>query len=397
MADIQHNTLVTTNLHDPKGMDVNTTSNVIEIDSSESAIAVTISGTCVGIGDRTPAHKLDIIHGGTTTHGLSVVADSLTAGKNAYFYSNSAETDARNLVEITNDNSAAVATQCLKVIQDATATAVAIEQNDDGAGLYVDYNGTTKNAIDIESNTMTTGKIFNIDNANALTTGKILYLYSNSSQTDARNLVEITNDSSLATSAVCLKIQQDAPAYAISVSTANTTWGAASVAQASVAIAASSLTTGRAFTVYSNSSDTNTRHIASIINDNALATGATCLKIQQDSDHFAIWAVGDNLVDGPFIQFQSDSADASARELIVIKNDNVAATGTVPLKIQQDAPTSTNFKKMITMSALTIWISDGTTAEGALTGVAGDICLNGGTGAGQTAFCDANGTNWTDM
>ena len=59
--------------------------------------------------------------------------------------------------------------------------------------------------------------------------------------------------------------------------------------------------------------------------------------------------------------------------------------------------TSTNFKKCGTFGALTIWISDGTTAEGALTGVEGDICLNGGTGAGQAAYCDAAGTNWTDM
>lgn len=59
--------------------------------------------------------------------------------------------------------------------------------------------------------------------------------------------------------------------------------------------------------------------------------------------------------------------------------------------------TETNFKKGMTIGALTIWISDGTPADGNLTGVEGDICLNGGTGAGQAAYCDSNGTNWTDM
>ncbi|RKX65685.1 MAG: hypothetical protein DRP42_04365, partial [Tenericutes bacterium] len=58
---------------------------------------------------------------------------------------------------------------------------------------------------------------------------------------------------------------------------------------------------------------------------------------------------------------------------------------------------STNFQKITTFGTFTLFVSDGTTAEGALTGVEGDICLNGGTGAGQMAYCDADGTNWTDM
>lgn len=65
--------------------------------------------------------------------------------------------------------------------------------------------------------------------------------------------------------------------------------------------------------------------------------------------------------------------------------------------IVQAQLTSTNFKKVLVLAGFTLWISDGTTAEGALTGVEGDICLNGGTGAGQPAYCDSSGTNWSDM
>lgn len=61
MADIQHGTLATTNLHNPKGMDVNTTSDVVEIDSGESAMLVTVSGTCVGINHRNPANKVHVV------------------------------------------------------------------------------------------------------------------------------------------------------------------------------------------------------------------------------------------------------------------------------------------------------------------------------------------------
>jgi len=69
----------------------------------------------------------------------------------------------------------------------------------------------------------------------------------------------------------------------------------------------------------------------------------------------------------------------------------------VPLKITQNAVVSTNFKKLIEAGGITIWMSDWTTAEWALSWTEWDICLNGGTGAGQTAYCDATWTNWTDM
>ena len=93
----------------------------------------------------------------------------------------------------------------------------------------------------------------------------------------------------------------------------------------------------------------------------------------------------------------SNSANTGARNLINIVNDNSAAVGTIPLNIQQDAVTDTNFKTIMTFWGFTLFVSDGTTAEWALTGTEGDVCLNGGTGQGQMAFCDDTGTNWTDM
>ncbi|KKL09635.1 hypothetical protein LCGC14_2563880, partial [marine sediment metagenome] len=113
------------------------------------------------------------------------------------------------------------------------------------------------------------------------------------------------------------------------------------------------------------------------------------------TDAFTIQA--DALTSGSIARFATDSAETDVGNLVEIVNDNTAAVGNTPLMIQQDAVTSTNFKKIATLAGFTIWISDGTTAEAALTGVEGDICLNGGTGNGQTAYCNAAGTNWTDM
>ena len=71
-----------------------------------------------------------------------------------------------------------------------------------------------------------------------------------------------------------------------------------------------------------------------------------------------------------------------------------SSTG-VPIKITQWAVVSTNFKKLIEGDGITIWKSNGTTPNGNLTGVAGDLCLNWP--SGQTFYCSAAGTTWTGM
>jgi len=119
----------------------------------------------------------------------------------------------------------------------------------------------------------------------------------------------------------------------------------------------------------------------------------------------------------------SDGTDFECTAAVLVRADSGQGSGNVPGRIEfmttpsgsatpverlrvdstglvtlNNVPVfATNFKKVLVLDDLTIYISDGTTAEGALTGVEGDICLNGGTGAGQMAFCDAAGTNWTDM
>lgn len=112
----------------------------------------------------------------------------------------------------------------------------------------------------------------------------------------------------------------------------------------------------------------------------------------------AVLTIKDDHADstGPLAVFTTDQDASSTVAPVQIITTNVAHDQAA-LLITQAGVTSTNFAKMITFNTFTLWVSDGTTAEGALTGVAGDIVLNGGTGAGQTAFCNANGTNWTDM
>jgi hypothetical protein len=182
-------------------------------------------------------------------------------------------------------------------------------------------------------------------------------------------------------------------------------------------ITGTSLTTGSSLRVYDNGADTSVRRVIFATNDNSLATGCIVAHLQQDStanglyiDHNAngiainidaenttantIDAQADVLTTGYIARFYSASGDASNRNLVGIINDNVSATGTTPFRIQQDALTSTNFQKIADFGGTVMWRSNGTTPNGALTGTAGDICLNGA--SNQAYYCTGT-TNWTAM
>jgi len=79
-----------------------------------------------------------------------------------------------------------------------------------------------------------------------------------------------------------------------------------------------------------------------------------------------------------------------------LKIINSSSSTLEALNIDQDAVTSTHFRKIIKEdnTACCIWVSDGTTPHGALTGQAGDICLNGD--SGNIYRCTGT-TNWTAM
>lgn len=100
----------------------------------------------------------------------------------------------------------------------------------------------------------------------------------------------------------------------------------------------------------------------------------------------------DALTTGTIANFTSNSSSNGSRTLMTIKNDNVAATGTVLLTLTQDAPTSTNYFKAIAMNGYTLWIGNGTTPNGNLSGTAGDWLIGGDSGKGY--FCTGT-TSWT--
>lgn len=85
----------------------------------------------------------------------------------------------------------------------------------------------------------------------------------------------------------------------------------------------------------------------------------------------------------------------------VLKLENVATqtAGTLTdttsvLVLAQGALTSTHFKKLIDIAGVTLWTSDGTTANGNLSGTAGDICFNAG--SNKPEYCTGT-TTWVAL
>ena len=69
----------------------------------------------------------------TTAKGIDITADALTTGSALYIDSDSSSTSTRNIVEIINNNTAAVAAVALKVQQDSGAASAIF----DGGNIYV--------------------------------------------------------------------------------------------------------------------------------------------------------------------------------------------------------------------------------------------------------------------
>jgi len=106
---------------DGSGNDIKFQSNGVEkasIDQDGVITAtggiITSSGTDVGGVIEITANSL------TSGRVMNVVSNGMTTGNLANFYSNTADTGTRDLVKITNDNTAATGTTALKVTQDST-------------------------------------------------------------------------------------------------------------------------------------------------------------------------------------------------------------------------------------------------------------------------------------
>ena len=89
------------------------------------------------------------------------------------------------------------------------AGALIVDNDDvDKQAIVVEASNTTADVADITADAVTTAKVIDIT-ADALTSGSVLYIDSDSSDTTARNVVDIINNHASATGAIPLNVRQD--------------------------------------------------------------------------------------------------------------------------------------------------------------------------------------------
>lgn len=236
----------------------------------------------------------------TSTNVLDLTASSLTTGGIVYAYSNSSDTGTRSLSSFINDHASSVGTTVFYGQQDSTGTLMNL--------IHTGVLATNKD-----------GFIINCTGANTNGNTSAMYVLQSNASTDTP----------------VLRLYHAGNGRGIQMETLNTTATALN-------ITASSLTTGRGATIYSNSSSTS--------------------------------------------QFV----------LLDLTNANAAATGMIPLAISNASPTSTNYFRMMYLGGNSggnfLWKANGVTPNGNLSGNVGDFCI--GADGGKAYYC-TGGTSWT--
>lgn len=158
---------------------------------------------------------------------------------------------------------------------------------------------------------------------------------------------------------------------------------------------ANGLTTGHLLTLSSSGVITTTGDVLAVVASGATtSTGVVRVTAAALTTGVGILVTANALTSGSGIAVASSSTDTTAHALI--KATNTGTGSIAALFGGANVVTSTHFRRIITEtgSGVTIWFSDGTTANGALTGVAGDICLNAG--SNKPEYCTAT-TSWTAL
>lgn len=250
-----------------------------------------------------------------------------------------------NYIDYDNNTTA---TALWNLISDQLGTPQTIFSAREDGVFTVQYTNATTNVFTITGST--------------LTTGSSLRVYDNSSDATVRRVIYATNDHASATGCIVAHLQQDSTANALYIDHNENGISINVDGEQTTAICADFvcdiLTTGSVLRAYSNSGDTSSRNLVSIINDNSSATGTTVLNLQQDSTGSAIkitsagnacsivctgstqntfTVANSSLTTGWLADFSSNSADTSSRYLLLARNSNAAAVGAVSLYASQAA------------------------------------------------------------
>jgi len=409
---------------------------VMDSGGTGNAISVTHAATA--------GRALVIASSGTTAAGIiSVTANALTSGLGMYVTSSATAITGNGRLFYSYHSGATGSTATLNEFKSAA--------NDETIILQVTASDVLAAgvAFEVSCAAMTTGSAIYVPDMAALTDGQGLYIVSSSTTiSNTGHLLYVNHSGNAGVSAVLNEFKSAAADETVIL---KVNASAALAAGVAVQVTASSMTTGTAIQastlnaltsgqglhLASSSTAITTGHLLFVNHTGNATAGNPSSLVEMDSAAaedtiilrltasaalaggkvFSIVAdscttgIGidmtmDALTSGVMVNLHSDVADATARSLVHIHNDNTGATGTSPLEVVQDssgacikttsAATSTHFYKVLTSNDVTLWMSDGTTANGALAATTGDICFNGG--SNKPEYCtNGAGSVWATI
>lgn len=295
----------------------------------------------------------------------------------------------------------------------ATGSAMVMNLNGltTGAGLKIAHTTTViasgGSLLRLSSTSVDTGTTTGtlLDLASTATTGTVALLTQSAGTTGIG--LSIVASGASQTSAAGLSVVQSATTSGFTgslvVMTGSSTTGSGNV----LGITAVNTSAGDALKIVSNSIVTGTSTAMLVSHTTSvLGAGNSLVRISSTSvdtgtttgvlfDMSTTSAAGSTQV-----MLTDSSADVNARFGFFSKVTNTAAVLAQPFRSSNVAVSNSKFTKHFTMTdgtkTCTIWLSqDNTSPNTVLTGLKGDICLNGTSGA--TFYCTADGTGWATM
>lgn len=171
--------------------------------------------------------------------------------------------------------------------------------------------------------------------ADALTSGNGFVISTNSADGGAFDLLKVIVDNASAFQGIAVNIQQDGTGKGILLNQNGNgiafDLNSAATSATALDVVASALTSGKLARFNSNSADATARDLFEIVNDNTAAVGATVLKVRQDSTAPASeFAKG--TTDGGFFNFTA-TADADTTSAISTLNTSGATTDHIQIEL----------------------------------------------------------------
>lgn len=365
-----------------------TSGQILKVASSATAIATTgrlfLSSHTGATGTSATLNEF-ITSANDETILLGLTGNSLTTGQ-LLVASATAQTSG-TLVSITGGG-ANISSGIVVDIEMGAATA--------GTGLKVLTSGVyagSNNMVLFSANSATTSTGVLSVSATGLTSGSaVLVTGGGANLTSSGKCVEVAMGA--ATDGVGLSIVTSGVytgAGVLQITASSATTGTVAV------ITANGLTTGHALSLTSSGVITTTGDMLAIVASGATtSTGVVRVTTAALTTGSAILVVANALTSGSGLTITSSSADTTARGLVQLTGSSSSATGLSAIRTTMSKQ-STHFCKILTDSTtgVTLWYSDGTTANGNLTAAAGDICFNAGSNKPEY---NTNGvTAWTAL